>query len=203
MTTTRKTTVERKTGETSVNIDLGIDGSGRAEIETGLPFFDHMLNLFSRHGLFDLIVKATGDLEVDSHHTVEDVGITLGQAFSRALGDRKGIVRYGTAYVPMDETLVRVVVDLSGRPFLAYRLPESLGPAGRLTSGRDFSLQLVEEFSRGFSVHGGMSLHVQALYGQDPHHLAEGVFKALARALDQACKRDPRVEGVPSTKGIL
>ena len=203
MTTQRTTAVDRQTGETSVHIELGIDGAGTGNIQTGLPFFDHMLNLFSRHGLFDLTVQATGDLLVDSHHTVEDVGITLGQAFVRALGEKKGIARYGMAYVPMDETLVRVVIDFSGRPFLEYRLPAGIGPAAALLSGQNFSLQLVEEFLRGFSVHAAVNLHVEALYGRDAHHLAEATFKGLAKAADQACRLDSRVVGVPSTKGSL
>ena len=203
MTTQREASVDRKTGETSVHIELNIDGEGRADVQTGLPFFDHMLNLFSRHGLFDLTVRATGDLLVDSHHTVEDVGITLGQAFARALADKRGIARYGMTYVPMDETLVRVVIDFSGRPFLEYRLPGAIGPAAALASGQNFSLQLVEEFLRGFSVHAAANLHVEALYGRDAHHLAEAIFKGLAKAADQACRIDPRVTGIPSTKGSL
>jgi imidazoleglycerol-phosphate dehydratase len=157
-----------------------------------------MLTLFARHGLFDLEIDAKGDLEVDCHHTVEDTGITLGQAFTAALGDKAGICRYGHAYVPMDEALVRVVVDLSGRPFLAYRAPGDVEPLGN-----GFSFQLVEEFLRAFSVHAGLNLHVDILAGKDAHHMAEGVFKALARALDAATRVDPRVVGVPSTKGIL
>ncbi len=203
MTTPRAASVDRRTGETSVHIDLLIDGEGKAEIATGLPFFDHMLHLFSRHGLFDLVVRATGDLSVDSHHTVEDVGITLGQAFARALNEKKGISRYGSAYVPMDESLVRVVIDFSGRPFLEYRLPATLGPVAALMSGQNFSLQLVEEFLRGFSVHAAANVHVEALYGRDAHHLAEAIFKGLAKAADQACRLDPRVSGIPSTKGSL
>ena len=201
--TTRQATVERRTAETQIALDLTVDGEGRAEIETGLPFFDHMLTLFARHGLVDLTVKATGDLEVDSHHTVEDVGITLGQAFARALGDKRGIARYGSVYVPMDETLARVVIDFSGRPFLEYRLPESAGPAAGLMAGQGFPLQLVEEFLRGFSVHAGVNLHVEILYGRDAHHFAEAVFKGLAKAVDHACRVDSRVTGVPSTKGSL
>ena len=149
MTTARHAHVERRTAETQIVLDLLIDGEGRAQIETGLPFFDHMLTLFARHSLTDLTVQATGDLAVDSHHTVEDVGITLGQAFAQALGDKRGIARYGSVYVPMDETLARVVVDFSGRPFLEYRLPAEVGPAAGLQSGQGFSLQLVEEFCVG------------------------------------------------------
>ena len=199
----RSATVERRTAETQITLELTVDGEGRAQVETGLPFFDHMLTLFARHGLLDLTVRATGDLQVDSHHTVEDVGIVLGQAFARALGDKRGIARYGYAYVPMDETLVRVVIDFSGRPFLEYRLPAVVGPAAALLAGRDFSLQLVEEFLRGFAVHAGVNLHVEILYGRDAHHFAEAVFKGLAKAVDQACRLDARVVGVPSTKGTL
>lgn len=204
MTTThRHAHVERRTTETQIVLDLCIDGEGRAEIETGLPFFDHMLTLFARHSLMDLSVKATGDLDVDSHHTVEDVGITLGQAFAQALGDKRGLARYGHAYLPMDETLARVVVDFGGRPFLEYRLPDAVGPAAGLMSGQGFALQLVEEFLRGFSVHAGANVHVEILYGRDAHHFAEAVFKGLAKAVDQACRLDARVTGVPSTKGTL
>ena len=201
--TSRHAQVERHTAETQISLDLLIDGEGRSQIETGLPFFDHMLTLFAKHGLMDLTVKASGDLNVDSHHTVEDVGITLGQAFARALGDKRGIARYGSIYLPMDETLARVVVDFGGRPYLEYRLPATAGPAASLMSGQDFSLQLVEEFLRGFSVHAGANVHVEILYGRDAHHFAEAVFKGLAKAVDQACSRDPRVSGVPSTKGTL
>lgn len=177
---------------------LAVDGAGESRLSSGIPFFDHMLALFARHGLFDLELDAKGDLEVDCHHTVEDTGITLGQALTKALGNKAGIRRYGFSYVPMDEALVRVVVDLSGRPFLAYNAPADVEPIGG-----NFSFQLVEEFLRALSVHGGMNLHVDILAGRDAHHMAEGVFKALARALDQATQVDPRVDGVPSTKGIL
>lgn len=194
----REATVERKTSETAILLRLAVDGSGKSRLSTGIPFFDHMLTLFARHGLFDLELDAKGDLEVDCHHTVEDTGITLGQALTKALGNKAGIRRYGHAYVPMDEALVRVVVDLSGRPFLAYSAPADVEPIGG-----NFSFQLVEEFLRALSVHGGMNLHVDILEGRDAHHMAEGVFKALARALDQATRMDPRVEGVPSTKGSL
>jgi len=194
----REATIERTTSETSIRTRLNLDGSGAARIGSGIPFFDHMLTLFARHGLFDLDLEAKGDIEVDFHHTVEDAGITLGQALTKALGDKKGIRRYGFAYVPMDEALVRAVVDLSGRPYLAYRPPSSVEPIGG-----NFSFQLVEEFLRAFSVAGGMNLHVDILAGRDAHHMAEGVFKALARALDSATQIDPRVQGVPSTKGVL
>lgn len=194
----RKARVERATSETAISLELDVDGGGEARVATGIGFFDHMLTLFARHGLFDLELAARGDLDVDFHHTVEDTGITLGQALTKALGDKAGIRRYGTSYVPMDEALVRVVVDLSGRPFLAYNAPADVEPIGG-----NFSFQLVEEFLRAVSVHGGMNLHVDVLAGRDAHHMAEGVFKALARALDQATQLDSRVRGVPSTKGVL
>jgi len=156
-----------------------------------------MLTLFARHSLVDLTVKAQGDLDVDLHHTVEDAGIALGQAFANALGDKRGIRRYGWAYLPMDETLTRVVLDFSGRPFLEYRAPRGVEPIGA------FSFQLVEEFLRAFAVNAAMNLHVEILYGRDAHHMAESIFKGLAKAVDQACQIDPRVTGIPSTKGIL
>ncbi len=193
----RSANIERHTAETQIRLDLTIDGSGESRVDTGIPFLDHMLTLFARHGLFDLDVKATGDLEVDLHHTVEDTGICLGQAIAQALGDKRGIRRYGFAYVPMDETLVRCVVDLSGRPFLEYRAP------GGVESIRNFSFQLVEEFFRGLSVHAAMNLHAEVLYGRDAHHMAEGLFKALAKSLDAATTLDPRVQGIPSTKGTI
>lgn len=203
--TSRQAEIRRETAETRITLSLMLDGDGRADIRTGLPFFDHMLTLFARHGLFDLSVEAVGDLEVDSHHTVEDTGIVLGQAFARALGDRAGIVRYGSFLLPMDETLARVAVDLSGRPLLVYRLPEDAARnAALLQSGRGFPFQLVEEFLRAFATHAGATLHVEILYGRDAHHLSEALFKALARALDTATQIDPRAPGrVPSTKGML
>ncbi len=194
----REATIERKTSETSITLRFVVDGKGESRLITGIPFFDHMLTLFARHGLFDLDLNAQGDIAVDFHHTVEDTGITLGQALQKALRDKAGIRRYGLAYVPMDETLVRVVVDLSGRPYLAYNAPKDVEPIGG-----NFSFQLVEEFLRAVSVHGGMNLHVDILAGRDAHHMAEAVFKALARALDQATQTDSRVQGIPSTKGIL
>jgi imidazoleglycerol-phosphate dehydratase len=193
----RAATIARKTAETDIEVTLGIDGSGKSTLASGIPFFDHMLTLFARHGLFDLDLKATGDLDVDLHHTVEDAGICLGQALTRAAGDKKGIRRYGHAYVPMDETLVRAVVDLSGRPFLEYRAP------GGVEAINGFSFQLVEEFLRGFAMNALANVHIEILYGRDAHHMAEGVFKALGRAIDAATQIDPRVQGVPSTKGVL
>ena len=194
----REAVIERTTKETSIKLRLNLDGTGESKIATGIPFFDHMLTLFARHGLFNLEVDAKGDIEVDFHHTVEDTGITLGSALTKALGDKTGIRRYGFFYVPMDEALVRAVVDLSGRPYLAYNPPK-----GVEAIGGNFSFQLVEEFLRAVSVTGGMNLHVDILAGRDAHHMAEGVFKALARALDSATQVDPRVKGVPSTKGSL
>jgi len=194
----RHAKIDRKTTETKISVELQIDGSGTSAITTKIPFFDHMLSLFARHGLFDLNVTADGDIDVDFHHTVEDVGIALGQAFAKALGNKSGIRRYGWAYLPMDETLTRVVIDFSGRPYLEYRSPSGVGPIGGA-----FSFQLVEEFLRAFSVHAGANLHAEILYGRDSHHMAESVFKGLAKAADQACQIDPRVQGVPSTKGVL
>jgi imidazoleglycerol-phosphate dehydratase len=194
----RSATLERKTSETEIRLTLNLDGSGVSKISTGIAFFDHMLTLFSKHGLMDLELTAKGDIEVDYHHTVEDTGILLGQAIAKALGEKAGIRRYGFFYVPMDEALVRSVVDLSGRPFLAYNAPADV-PA----IGSAFSFQLVEEFLRAISVNAGMNLHVDVLAGRDAHHMAEGIFKSLARALDEATRIDPRVQGIPSTKGVL
>ena len=193
----RTAQIHRKTGETDIRIALTIEGSGSSTVSTRIPFFDHMLTLFVRHGLFDVEVNAVGDIEVDFHHTVEDTGIALGQAFAKALGDKKGVRRYGWAYLPMDETLARVVVDFSGRPFLEHRVPSGVG------SINGFPFQLVEEFMRAFSVHGGCNLHTEVLYGRDAHHMAEALFKGLSKAVDQACQLDPRVTGIPSTKGVL
>lgn len=195
---TRSASIERSTSETRIRLELNLDGDGSSRISTGIGFFDHMLTLFAKHGLMALDVEAEGDTHVDFHHTVEDTGIALGQALSKALGEKAGIRRYGFAYVPMDEALVRTVVDLSGRPFLAYH-----APSGVASIGGTFEFQLVEEFLRAVSVHGGMNLHVDILAGRDAHHMAEGVFKALARALEQAVAVDARVRGVPSTKGCL
>jgi imidazoleglycerol-phosphate dehydratase len=194
---TRTATVERKTGETDILLTLTLDGGGTSDVRTGIPFFDHMLTLFARHGLLNLTVAAKGDIEVDYHHTVEDTGIALGQALARALGDKAGIRRYGHAYVPMDEALVRAVVDCSGRPFLAYEAPRGVEAIGL------FPFQLVEEFLRAVAVNAGLTLHVSVLAGRDAHHMAEGVFKALGRAIDAAVTIDGRVSGIPSTKGVL
>lgn len=196
-TPARSASLERTTGETRINLSLSLDGEGRSDIRTGIPFFDHMLTLLSRHWLLDLEIAAKGDIEVDYHHTVEDVGITLGQALAKALGDKSGIRRYGHAYVPMDEALARVVVDCSGRPFLAYEAPRGVEAIGL------FPFQLVEEFLRAVAVNAGLTLHVSILAGRDAHHMAEAVFKALGRALDIAVSLDDRVKGIPSTKGVL
>jgi imidazoleglycerol-phosphate dehydratase len=194
----RSTRLHRKTAETDITLSVNLDGSGTASINTGIGFFDHMLTLFAKHGLMDIEVSASGDLHVDYHHTVEDVGIVLGQAVKQALGDKAGIVRYGWCYLPMDETLSRVVLDLSGRAFLEYRAPQNVDAIGGA-----FSFQLVEEFVRAFTNHLAANVHVEVLYGRDGHHMAESIFKGLARALDQATRVDPRVVGVPSTKDQL
>jgi imidazoleglycerol-phosphate dehydratase len=197
MSNSRTAQISRDTQETRIQVRLDLDGTGTVQVETGIGFFDHMLDLFGRHGLFDLTVTARGDLEVDYHHTVEDTGIVLGQAFKQAVGDKAGISRYGQRLAPMDETLARVVVDFSGRPFLVFRAPDNVQPI------RDFSFQLVEEFLRGFSTAAGMNLHAEVLYGRDSHHMAEALFRGLARAVREACARDPRNSRVPSTKGTL
>jgi imidazoleglycerol-phosphate dehydratase len=189
--------IQRQTAETKIDLSLDLDGSGKGEFATGIGFFDHMLTLLSKHSLIDLSVKAQGDLHVDAHHTVEDVGICFGKALSQALGDKAGIRRYGDATVPMDETLVTSAVDLSGRAFLVWKValpPEMLGT---------FNAPLAEEFWRAASSTGGFNLHVICHHGQNSHHVVEGVFKATARALRQAVEADPRGGGVPSTKGVL
>lgn len=194
----RTRTVNRKTAETDIALTLAIDGRGTSKIDTGVPFFDHMLTLFAKHGLFDLEVKAIGDVEVDYHHTVEDVGLVLGQAFKEALGDKIGIKRYGFFILPMDESLARVVVDVGGRPHLVY---EANPPTMFV---RDFNIILVKEFCRAFSNALGANLHVQLVYGEEPHHVAEGIFKCLARALDMATQIEPRAaDQLPSTKGTI
>jgi len=198
MATERKITLSRKTAETDITLTLAVDGSGRAEIASGVPFFDHMLTLFSKHGLFDLSVSCKGDVEVDYHHTVEDVGLVLGDAFKQALGDKLGIRRYGSFYLPMDESLVRVVVDIGGRPHLVY---DAEAPTMFV---RDFNIVLVKEFCRAFSNALGCNLHVKLEYGEEPHHVAEAIFKGLARALDAATQIEPRAaDQLPSTKGRI
>ncbi len=197
-TGSRTSTVNRKTAETDIALTLAIDGRGLAKIDTGVPFFDHMLTLFAKHGLFDLEVKAKGDVDVDYHHTVEDVGLVLGQAFKEALGAKTGIRRYGFFLLPMDESLARVVVDLGGRPHLVY----VANPPTMFV--RDFNIVLVKEFCRAFSNALGANLHVHLEYGEEPHHVAEAIFKGLARALDVATQIDPRAaDQVPSTKGSI
>lgn len=194
----RVATVARKTAETEITLTLSIDGRGTSSIDTGVPFFDHMLTLFAKHGLFDLAVKARGDVAVDYHHTVEDVGLVLGQAFREALGDKVGLRRYGFFILPMDESLARVVVDVGGRPHLVYDVQ---APTMFV---RDFNIILVKEFCRAFSNALGANLHVQLLYGEEPHHVAEAIFKGLGRALDVATQIEPRAADLlPSTKGSL
>jgi imidazoleglycerol-phosphate dehydratase len=194
----RTATVRRQTAETDIVLTLAVDGRGRSEIATGVPFFDHMLTLFAKHGLFDLQVKAKGDVEVDYHHTVEDVGLVLGQAFKEALGDKVGIKRYGFFLLPMDESLARIAVDVGGRPHLVY---EANAPTMFV---RDFNIILVKEFCRAFSNALGANLHVQLVYGEEPHHVAEAIFKCLARALDMATQIEPRAADLlPSTKGKI
>ena len=194
----RTARIERKTAETDIVVELDLDGGGRAQLATGVPFLDHMLDQVARHGLVDLTVTATGDLHIDSHHTVEDIGITLGQAFKAALGDKKGVVRYGHAYVPLDEALSRVVIDLSGRPGLEFHVTFTRAMIGT------FDVDLAHEFFQGFVNHALVTLHVDNLRGDNAHHQCETVFKAFARALRMALERDPRMAGViPSTKGSL
>lgn len=189
--------VARVTRETDIQLTLVLDGTGAAKIDTAVPFLNHMLNLFSVHGFFDLEVKATGDVEIDDHHTVEDIGICLGQAFAKALGDKSGINRYGQCYLPMDETLVRVVVDVSNRPFLHY---VAAVPDQKLGT---FDTALVLEFMRAFSQHAGVTLHVDLLHGENSHHIIEAIFKGLARAMDQASRVNRLVTGTLSSKGVL
>ncbi len=196
-TTVRTGEVERKTKETDVKVRLSLEGSGKSQVETGVPFLDHMLELFARHGLFDLEVICRGDLEIDDHHTVEDIAISLGQALASALGDKSGITRYGAALVPMDEALCRAVIDLSGRFFLVYEVETRRHNIG------NFSVELAEHFWRSFAEAARCNLHIDALRGRNTHHLLEGTFKATARALREAVERDPRIEGVLSTKGML
>ena len=198
MTASRKGSVQRKTRETSISVDLDLDGSGVATIDTGIGFFDHMLDQLARHGLMDITIKAEGDLHIDTHHTVEDCGWALGTAFAEALGDRGGIQRYASFYLPMDEALSRVAVDVSGRPFLVWRT--------EMTSPRlgDMDTEVFREFFQAFSQAAGITLHVETLYGVNCHHIVESIFKALARSLRQAVAIEPREDGrVPSTKGVL
>jgi len=218
----RRARIKRTTKETRIALELAIDGRGRARIDTGIPFFDHMLTLFAKHAVMDLTVRCKGDLEVDGHHTVEDCGIALGEAVLAALGDKKGIRRYGTgfdprnpftgeAFVPMDETLARCVVDFSGRPYLVWRgmkEPISYRALTRRERAQDassaFRFGLAREFFQGFANAARCNLHLELLYGEEPHHVCEALFKAFAKAVDFACQRDPRIAGeLPSTKGVL
>ncbi len=193
----RKSKIERETRETNIRLVLDIDGSGQADIKTGVPFFDHMLTLFTVHGFFDLELSASGDVEVDGHHTVEDCGICLGKAFSQALGDFSGLRRYGSCTVPMEEALACVHLDLCQRPFLFFDAAFPVSKVG------DFDLELVEEFTRALVVNGGMTLHAQVIRGKNAHHMAEALFKALGRALDAATSIDPRISGPLSSKGVI
>ena len=189
--------IERKTAETQVAIKLNLDGEGKCEIATGIGFLDHMLNLFAKHGFMDLTVKAKGDLEIDSHHTVEDIGIVLGEALKEALGDKAGIHRYGNCFIPMDETLAQVCLDFSGRPFLVFgaEIPKvQLG---------NYETEMTEEFFRAVAMNCGLTLHIRVLYGSNAHHIIEAIFKAFARAVAEAVTMDPRVKGVMSSKGVL
>jgi imidazoleglycerol-phosphate dehydratase len=194
----RQGKIERKTKETEVAVHLNLDGTGSAKVQTPIPFFSHMLEAWAKHGLMDLAVEATGDVEVDIHHTVEDVGIVLGQALRQALGDKKGLVRYGTSFVPMDEALVQASVDLSGRPFLVFSVPVAR------TRVSNFDMDMLQEFFRAFAFNAEATLHVTMHYGHNLHHIAEAVFKSVGRALAEATRINPRIAGVlPSTKGTL
>ncbi|MEM1222511.1 MAG: imidazoleglycerol-phosphate dehydratase HisB [Verrucomicrobiota bacterium] len=198
MAEARIATITRNTKETQIQMELNVDGSGRSQIETGIPFFDHMLTLFAKHGLFDLTVKASGDIDVDYHHMVEDTGIVLGQALKKALGDKSGIRRYGFFLLPMDESLARVAIDLSNRQAFVYKVDYQFPMI------RDFNIVLVKEFFQAFANDTACNLHINLEYGEEPHHIAEAIFKAFARALDMATTVDPRLNGaLPSTKGTL
>lgn len=193
----RSVSKSRKTNETDIRVSLNLDGTGKYDIQTGIPFFDHMLAQLARHGRMDLTIAAKGDLEIDGHHTVEDVGWVLGQALQEALGDRRGITRFGYAYVPLDEALTRVVVDLSGRPYLVYKAEFKVARIG------DLQAELIEEFLKAFVQEGRFNLHVENLYGRNQHHIAETIFKATARALHDATRVSGDVSDIPSTKGVL
>ncbi len=193
----RESSIERNTKETKIKLSLNLDGTGEGAIDTGIGFFDHMLELLKKHALIDLTVKADGDLNVDYHHTVEDVGLVLGQALNQALGDRKGITRYGFASVPMDEALCETSLDLGGRPFLVF------ASSKKHLMIRDFEVKLLEEFFRAVSVEGRLNIHLREIYGDETHHVCEGIFKSFARALRQAISNDPREHGVPSSKGVI
>jgi len=193
----RSAEVERRTKETDIQITLNLDGKGVSSIDTSIPFLDHMFELMAAHGFMDLTVKAKGDTEIDYHHTVEDLGICLGQAISKALGEKKAIKRYGQAIVPMDEALAQVVIDISNRPYLSYKVPLDTSLTGQ------FDVGILSEFFRALVNHAGLTMHIELVSGDDPHHSAEAIFKAFARALDDASQREERLEGVPSTKGLL
>jgi imidazoleglycerol-phosphate dehydratase len=193
----RRAKIKRKTRETDVQIVLDLDGKGVSRIDTDVPFLDHMLELFARHGLFNLEIACKGDIKIDDHHSVEDTAISLGQAFAQAMGDKAGIVRYGAAYVPMDETLARAVVDLSGRSYLIYKVQNTRDRVGT------FSVELAEHFWHSFAEHCKCNLHIEVFYGRNQHHILEAVFKSVARALSQAVRTDERIEGVMSTKGVI
>lgn len=193
----RTAQIQRKTQETDIDLTVDLDGKGLGDIDSGIGFFDHMLNLFAAHGMFDIVIGCKGDTEVDGHHTVEDIGIALGDAFREALGDKSGITRYGTFYLPMDEALAFVSLDISGRPYLVYDAGDMMPMIG------GYATELTEEFLRAFAVHAGMTLHVRIIYGKNSHHKVEGIFKALGHALRQAVAIDPKVTGIPSTKGVL
>ncbi|MBB5336329.1 imidazoleglycerol-phosphate dehydratase HisB [Pectinatus brassicae] len=193
----RQSAIKRKTAETTLSIKLNLDGSGKHNIDTNIGFFDHMLTLLSVHSLIDLDVKCIGDIEVDGHHSVEDTGIVLGDAFMQAIGNRQGIKRYGTFYIPMDESLAMVSLDISNRPYLVYEVGDLAPMIG------SFDSELAEEFFRAFAVHAGLTLHIKVLYGKNSHHKIEAVFKALGHALREAVENDPKVQGVPSSKGVL
>ena len=193
----RIASIKRNTTETQISMELCLDGQGNSSISTGIAFFDHMLTLFAAHGFFDINLAASGDLDVDSHHTVEDVGLVLGEAVNKALGDRKGIKRYGYAVTPMDDALTSVVIDLSKRPFLVYNVPSGINAAS------NFDIPIAKEFFRAFSINAGMNLHMNVLYGENQHHILESMFKSAGRALDQASDHDKRIRDVLSTKGSL
>ena len=193
----RTAEIERNTKETRISLSLNLDGSGGGTVDTGIGFFNHMLELLKKHALIDLEIKATGDIDVDYHHTVEDVGLVFGQALNKALGDRKGITRYGFASVPMDEALCETSVDLGGRPYLVFVSGK------KHLMVRDFEVKLVEEFFRAVSVEGRLNVHLREIYGDETHHVCEGLFKSFARALRQAVAHDPREKGVPSSKGVI
>lgn len=197
MTIKRAAKIERMTNETKVWVEIDLDGEGKAEIDTGVPFMDHMLDLFTKHGLFNASIKAKGDTYIDDHHTTEDIGIVLGQAVKEALGDKKGIKRYGNAFVPMDDALAQVVIDISNRPHLEFRAQFPTQKVG------NFDTELVHEFLWKFALEARMNVHVIVHYGANTHHMIEAIFKALARAIDDAITKDDRVKGVPSTKGLL